>query len=105
MIQVDGHSVSDLAGEIVLQRSPLTQNDATIAAPDFSMLGRILRDIHLNCPAGLAVQLLIEANSGHCDILHPAMAQSESFREASALIGRKAKEKPAPVFRGGLSAV
>jgi hypothetical protein len=81
MIQVDGHSVSDLAGEIVLQRSPLTQNDATIAAPDFSMLGRTLRDIHLNCPAGLAVQLLIEANSGHCDILHPAVAQSESFRD------------------------
>lgn len=59
VVQVDDLSVSDLAGEVVLQRSPFTQHDTAIAAMDLGVLARTLRNIHLDCPAGFAVELMI----------------------------------------------
>ncbi|MEO5760473.1 MAG: hypothetical protein ABIQ51_26870 [Mesorhizobium sp.] len=60
MVQVEGLSVTGLPVKIVLKFSPLAEVTAATAAMDGGMLGSIGGDIHLNRPARLAIEFVVE---------------------------------------------
>ena len=60
VVQVEGLSVSGLLMEIVLQFSPFAEVAAATAAMDGGMFRRVVRDIHLDRPARLAIELVIK---------------------------------------------
>jgi hypothetical protein len=91
MIKIDGRSVSDLVGEVVLQRAPLAQNDTAIAAMDFGVLCRTFWDNHLDCPADFAVELMIKAHSAHQPIMRFSHGNASHSTTDSKMARRRSR--------------
>ncbi len=63
--QVEGLSVAGLLVKIVLKFSPFAEVAAAIAAMDAGELSGVVGDIHLDRPARLAIELMVEPFGVH----------------------------------------
>ena len=65
MGQVERLRIAGLSVEVVLQFPPVAEVAAAVAAMDGRTVGGVVGDVHLDCPARLAVELVIEPSGIH----------------------------------------